>query len=429
VAHTYLDFLEILPEHPFIKSALSIYVSDKSTQRADLKNRADIFWAEFLNLLSEPQEFPPYFLFGLMSPVFLKRWNSGIRSRADFSSEDLQDAALSVINRITTIDLSTRPNPQEHTESYANSPFELKNGDLVRSWAEASNGYVISYKKNQIFGRDDRIFTIGSCFALEIKAALKRKGFLVSPDYLELKFDISKVVFGGMPLRDTVNHYDTYSIRAEYERAQGKNLTSEQDIFQSKSKLPCNLMQKDTVYTNPHRFELYGATIEDLLDASQQIDRLVTTSIRNAKVHIITLGLIETWRNPNTLKPYIVRPKKIVDAPLEACLTGFTENFENMRAVIDIIRSFGDDRQIILSVSPVPLKSTVTSDDIVVANMRSKSTLRTVAAEIDKLYDYVHYIPSYEFVTKHNAYLEDGRRVPRQAVNAIIDMAVDRFAS
>ena len=149
--------------------------------------------------------------------------------------------------------------------------------------------------------------------------------------------------------------------------------------------------------------------------------------MRAARIHVITLGLIEVWRNPDTQKSYIIKPYKEIHAPSEFHLSSFEDNYRNLREVVEIIRSFGDDRQVLLSVSPVPLSSTFTKDDVVVANMRSKSTLRTVAAEIDKLYSNVHYVPSYEFVSKHNSYERDGIHVRRDAVEAIVDMTLDSY--
>ena len=73
-----------------------------------------------------------------------------------------------------------------------------------------------------------------------------------------------------------------------------------------------------------------------------------------------------------------------------------------------------------LTVSPVTLEATATDNDVVVANLESKSLLRAVAGQVSREFDNVHYFPSYELAMYYDIFEEDGRHVTREAVARII---------
>ena len=56
------------------------------------------------------------------------------------------------------------------------------------------------------------------------------------------------------------------------------------------------------------------------------------------------------------------------------------------------------NKKIILTVSPVPIQTTFTNEDCVIANEFSKSVLRVCAQRLSKHYRNVDYFPSYEVV-------------------------------
>jgi hypothetical protein len=83
----------------------------------------------------------------------------------------------------------------------------------------------------------------------------------------------------------------------------------------------------------------------------------------------------------------------------------------------------------VLSVSPVPLEATATDNDVVVANLESKSLLRAVAGPVSREFDNVHYFPSYEFAMYYDIFEEDGRHVTREAVARIINVFFQSFGT
>jgi hypothetical protein len=87
------------------------------------------------------------------------------------------------------------------------------------SWKGTHRGSRITLVRSPIFGCNDKIMAIGSCFALEIRSALKKIGFDVYPKYFDIQFDRKTQKPAKLPDRDDINHYNTFTIRSEFERA------------------------------------------------------------------------------------------------------------------------------------------------------------------------------------------------------------------
>jgi len=112
-------------------------------------------------------------------------------------------------------------------------------------------------------------------------------------------------------------------------------------------------------------------------------------------------------------------------------VSNFAENFANLEEIHSLLGRFGHPQtQIVVTVSPVPLMATFTSEDIVLANTYSKSLLRTAAQEWAAAHANVHYFPSYEIVlnsARESAWLEDLRHVQGRLVNNIMDTFLGRY--
>ena len=93
----------------------------------------------------------------------------------------------------------------------------------------------------------------------------------------------------------------------------------------------------------------------------------------------------------------------------------YEECLESVRQCIDLVSNYGKKKNIIVTVSPIPLEYTFRDVDIIVANRYSKSVLRTVAEQVTQENEFVHYFPSMEIVTDcvgwPNAYKEDKRHI------------------
>lgn len=95
-------------------------------------------------------------------------------------------------------------------------------------------------------------------------------------------------------------------------------------------------------------------------------------------------------------------------------LSSFVENYQNLKDTLDLLLRFFPNKQVVLSVSPVPLEATFAPTDVATANVESKAILRAVAGQICREYPAnVTYFPAYEMATvlPGPVFKEDGRHV------------------
>lgn len=308
-------------------------------------------------------------------------------------------------------------------------------GALNNDWYKSNRGQQITLRRTPIIDANTKIFTIGSCFAYEIRTAFKAKGFDVYPKYEHLQIDPNSQIVAKLHQDDNINHYDTFVIRQEFERAFSGGHATIDDFFALRN-CPLNQrFQSEVVYQDPGRKMVYGKDAESALDISRKFDDCVRAGIETADVYVITLGLIETWVNPRNGQ-YLCRPPGTgysggVGKELgEFRLTHFQENYENVKAVIGMIRERYPQKHIVISVSPVALHLTFTQNDIITANTYSKSVLRSVAGQIMAEHGasgHVHYMPSYEVAQYYDIFEEDGRHVTRNSANFIVDSFMGAF--
>jgi hypothetical protein len=104
-----------------------------------------------------------------------------------------------------------------------------------------------------------------------------------------------------------------------------------------------------------------------------------------------------------------------------------------MRTALRLLKQLNPRMQVVLTVSPVPLHRSFNQHDIFVNNMESKCTMRAVAAQICREFDWVHYFPSFEIVWGVGAAAykdEDLLHVKEEVVGMIIDQfMVSHFES
>lgn len=306
-----------------------------------------------------------------------------------------------------------------------------------KSWLEITDAPNVAYKRSDRGHRitvertagsapEAAIFAMGSCFAREIRIALRARKMDVFPRYFDIDFDPRCQKLSKLPEYDDVNHYDTYTIRQEFEQAFAGTHYGEGDFIRHSHRLRNEFQAGGrTTWQDPYRKHVYAADSGSILDLSSALDRTIAEGIHTAKTYIITLGLIETWRLKSNGLHICTRPNTNSDDVqdrVEFHLTGFQENYENLRYVCDMIRHHYPDRRIVLTVSPVGLKRTFRDIDVVVANTESKSLLRTVAGQIEREFDNVSYWPSYELSLRHDVYEQDGRHIKKEVVDHIIDV-------
>jgi hypothetical protein len=104
------------------------------------------------------------------------------------------------------------------------------------------------------------------------------------------------------------------------------------------------------------------------------------------------------------------------------------EAYDLLDQTISEIISFGIGR-VILTVSPVPLRSTFLEIDAVLANSYSKCVLRVCAQRLYDKYREVDYFPSYEIVTTSlgRSYENDNIHVQDTVVEHITNYMMELY--
>ena len=290
---------------------------------------------------------------------------------------------------------------------------------------------VADFKINQ----STKIFAMGSCFANEIYKALTKRGFDCYPKYSAISLNKDQIFNKLDPNKNLVEHYDTFTMKHEIQLAM--NLISPDDRIQGFYEVvsqPANkYLASDTVWQDPHRKICYAQNKDSLIDLSQKITKCVSDAIDSADIYIITLGLIECWINTlNELS--FCRPPNTGYGGGEGFarfhLSSFEENYSNLKEIVKILSAKYPKKQIVISVSPVPLYFTYRNLDVYTANLESKSVLRAVAGRVCEEFDNAYYFPSYEMAHLNNpsdVYQSDGRHVTEGFAQFVMDSFIARF--
>ncbi|MGE5214289.1 MAG: GSCFA domain-containing protein [Nitrospirota bacterium] len=274
------------------------------------------------------------------------------------------------------------------------------------------------------FARSDKFYAIGSCFARGIEHALTGRGVTVesmAPEFARLQ-PVNKEVTG----LGFTNKYNTFSILNELSWALDPNAAFPVDsIFQVTA----------STWFDPHCTPtLKLAGFSETLNR-RALMQTVAKRVANCRGLIITLGLVEVWRDCKTGVYTNSTPIRSVLNPdpnrYEFHITSFAENWDCLESIHALLTRYGhSDLRIVITVSPVPLLATFSKMDVVVANTYGKSLLRTVAQEWAAVHHNVDYFPSYEIVQNSNreaVWEADLRHVTGASVQHIMDLFVREY--
>lgn len=301
---------------------------------------------------------------------------------------------------------------------------------LNAQWSGASRGRRITVARMPLVSKSTRIFTIGSCFAMEIRRQLQAGGYRSLPDFSAVRIDRAQQHAGGIPDNERFVYYDTFTIRQEFDKAFGL-WTQSSDSYWRVTGKPLNAnMNWPVAFQDPHRKLCFASSLEGMENARLQVDKAIADGVHEADLYVITLGLIEVWRIKASGR-YCCRPAGSAGGggllEAEFHLSTFEENLDNMRHVFRTLFSHYPERKVVLTVSPVALEATHTGGDVVVANTESKAVLRAVAGRLCREFKNVHYFPSYEYALYGDIFEEDGRHVKKKEVSNILDFFFATF--
>ena len=275
--------------------------------------------------------------------------------------------------------------------------------DHVMEWSRRE--LVIRAPGSPIVGPTTKVATIGSCFAEELAEMMGEVG-----------------ISGAM--HPAGLFYSSATIRQELERiAGGWPERADEAGWPIEGGLVDPFRDHRTIHAS-----------EAALEASRRADDAAADRLfQNVGVVVVTLGLIETWRNPATGNVFRQIPHPAVFPALGAQFHRLTvaEMLDDLERIRHVVREVLG-AEMVVTTSPVPLHATFTGLDVRVANAESKSRIRAAVSEfIDRRPD-VHYFHSYEMVVtaerQSDYYREDGRHVHRYAVRYIISEFLRLFA-
>lgn len=262
----------------------------------------------------------------------------------------------------------------------------------------------------------DRIFAVGSCFARKMEHNLAIRDFHV----------LSRPV-GPLPLNkgsddsQVMNKYNVLSIVQEIEWALS----------------PCPPPPDHTLieYEQNWFYDLsIGAFLEG--DRSEMTAMRAAYStcfrqIRNADVIILTLGLAECWYDANSeVFLNATPPRKLIRKypdRFEFLVLDYPTILDALHRIDTLLRNaFEKPLRILATVSPVPLATTFTDQDAIVANSYSKAVQRA-AVEAFVTHSPAEYFPSYEYVAFSDADQAWGKSDYRHVSPDLVETIVTDF--
>jgi hypothetical protein len=206
--------------------------------------------------------------------------------------------------------------------------------------------------------RDDKFYAIGSCFARGLESSLIGRKIAVesaAPEFARLQA-VNKEVNG----LGFTNKYNTFSILNELRWALDPEAVFPVDSIAQVT---------ESVWSDPHTNPaLRLADLEETLER-RSLMQTVTKRIINCRAVIITLGLVEVWRDiqtdvylNHTPNVSLLRTQR---QRYEFHLTSFAQNRANLEATHALLSRYGHpDLRIVITVSPVPLLNTFSTMDI-----------------------------------------------------------------
>jgi hypothetical protein len=259
----------------------------------------------------------------------------------------------------------------------------------------------------------DQVASAGSCFASNIVPYIEQAGFKY------LRFAGGHRAFGKLAednfgyTKFSAGYGNIYTVRQA-----GQML--KRTLGRFKPNEDRWILGEDLI-VDPFRPGLkYPASSDreyDLLTA--QHFHSVHEVFRTASVFVFTLGLTEAWISTIDGAVFPACPGTIRGEfdPVRHAFHNFTvaEITADLNEFILLAREINPSLRFVITVSPVPLVATATSEHVLTATTYSKSVLRVAAGEAARRHVDVSYFPAYEIVTGPQApecFFESDRREP-----------------
>lgn len=298
-------------------------------------------------------------------------------------------------------------------------------------WSEAGSRLAPqawpSFNPQFIVPAGGSVFTVGSCFARNIEEHVSRLGF----DVPTLAFSVPHAERSGGRGNAILNKYTPAAIRQEFEWARRVRETGGRVTPDHVAPLTFTCSDGSVIDLQLGGFR--PVSPERLIARRQELYD-VFRHLFIADCVVLTLGLIEAWRDETT-GLYIQQAP--VQTSFRRSLSRFTFHrlpfaacLAEVQGAIDTVRAVNPAANILITTSPVPLDRTFTADDVITATMHGKSVLRGVCGEIVAANERVDYFPSYESVMltrDWSVFQADRRHVSDAFVGRIVQRLLDTY--
>ena len=265
-----------------------------------------------------------------------------------------------------------------------------------------------------------KVFTLGSCFARNIERSFSELGFEVPT----MRFR-NHPVTEDMPDRELLNLYSPGSLLEEL-RWVHELLERREEVVRRSDVEDLIVDRGDGSFVDLRLARYLPKPFEHIMRTRQSLYEVYQEAF-SSDVVVITLGLIEAWVDARTGK-FIQKAPTPSEIPncrsrFEFRLLTYEECKWYVSEAIALLRRRGQPK-IMITTSPVPMNRTFRDMDVIVANMESKSVLRSVCGALAREFDDVDYIPSYEA-----ALLSEGWTAFQDDLIHVRDDFVDRIVS
>ncbi len=250
---------------------------------------------------------------------------------------------------------------------------------------------TMSIKPSFSFTTEDRVMTIGSCFAREIETALIAHGF----DLPARQVEIPRHERTTQTANDILNKYTVHSMENEIRWAFTGIDHAPEDFY---------LRAGDDLWHDAQMVaNLKPATLERLAERREMVSAMMR-QLPTCRVVVVTLGLAEAWFDIKTgLYLNAMPPLPAIAAEPDRFrldILSPDEILASLERIHGLLTEYGHpDVRMLVTVSPVPFKASFSGKDALIANTYAKSAQRAAAEIFARNHDTVDYFPSYEIVT------------------------------
>jgi len=270
---------------------------------------------------------------------------------------------------------------------------------------------VVPDKK--FLSKESKVCAMGSCFADEMGWWLQSKGINVG-DHGEVD-----------ELQHLLYRWGTFFNPKNLSDCLDKVI---KDSWKTEDEHFAYIEKEDTFYNLFMKVRGNSNDLDVVKQKLKNVEEYWKEWLEESDVIIITLGLIEAWINKSNgraWQAFVGNPisRKSFQDLAEFKALSYQECLSEVKKSIDLVNGFGKEKNIIITLSPIPLEFTFRDQDIITANRISKSTLRVVADQVCQDYSNAYYFPSFEIVMDcvgPSAFKEDLRHIKPEVFSDLI---------